>query len=894
MIDKNNTKEGRLVGSLLDRIKVKKKPNLAFSIAAILACSTVAIPSQSAFADEPIFQHGVILPATFQAEDYDYDGEGVSYYDRSAGNAFGHYRTDNVDIEAGSGGGQHVGWVEQGEWLNYGISVREAGTYSIEALVASQANGGGIHFEISEQLTGVIEALPAPLTFGGTGGWQNWNATSRTSVELDEGFHTLRLVIDWGSFNIDTITVNKYVDIVQGPFLGTAVAVPGIIQTENYDLGGPGVAYFDLSDGNAFGHYRSDNVDIEAGSGGGQHVGWVQAGEWIEYSIDVSSSGDYDISSLVASNNSGGGLHFEVDGQVSETTNFSGTGGWQNWINSEKSTLALSAGQHVLRMVIDWGEFNVDSLNVSLGGNEESEQEPYSGTAATIPGTIQAENYDLGGPGIAYHDASPGNAFGHYRTDNVDIEAGLTGEQHLGWLEAGEWIEYTLNVEYAGYYKASARIASINNQGAFRLDFDDGTDAEYASRVAHFNNVSNTGGWQNWQTMDADILDLPQGEYIVRLSVIEGGFNIDSFTFEDTPTDMDIDSDGDGYFNSVDAFPFDPLEWQDTDGDGIGNNADLDNDNDTYNDINDAFPLDPTEWLDTDWDGIGNNTDPDIDGDALPNDTDPDMDGDGVLNIDDFYPRDHTRWEPPIDDRTLVWSDEFNNINLSNWSHDVGGQGWGNQESEYYTGGDNVWTSFDSQANSNVLVIEAREGNPAAYNCWYGSCSYTSGKLTSATKQEFMYGRIEARMKVPQTQGIWPAFWMLGSDIGSVGWPNSGEIDIMEHVGFTPELSHGALHGPGYSGNTPIFGTHSFGESIDANFHVYAIDWDENGITWYVDDVQFYSVSRQYIESFGNWVFDHEFYFVLNVAVGGSWPGSPDATSTFPQQMLVDYVRVYQ
>ncbi len=246
--------------------------------------------------------------------------------------------------------------------------------------------------------------------------------------------------------------------------------------------------------------------------------------------------------------------------------------------------------------------------------------------------------------------------------------------------------------------------------------------------------------------------------------------------------------------------------------------------------------------------------------------------------------------------RTLVWEDNFDNINTSNWTNDVGNgpQGWGNNELEYYTNGNNIRTIFDSQADSNVLLMEARKENPANYQCWYGSCQYTSSKLITAGKQEFMYGRIEARLKVPQTQGIWPAFWMLGTNLSSVGWPQSGEIDIMEHIGKEPTLSHGALHGPGYSGGNPIVGTYNIGENIESKFHVYAIEWDENAITWYVDNVKFHQATKAAVLAKGHaWVFDHNFYIILNVAVGGGWPGSPDGTSSFPKQMLVDYVRVY-
>lgn len=245
--------------------------------------------------------------------------------------------------------------------------------------------------------------------------------------------------------------------------------------------------------------------------------------------------------------------------------------------------------------------------------------------------------------------------------------------------------------------------------------------------------------------------------------------------------------------------------------------------------------------------------------------------------------------------RTLVWSDEFNSISSSNWTFETGGGGWGNNELQFYTGGQNAFIQNDNSAGGNVLVIEARRENPANYNCWYGSCTYTSSRMITRGKRSFQYGRIEARMKLPQTQGIWPAFWMLGNSMGvTAEWPAAGEIDIMEHVGYEPTVTHGALHGPGYSGNTPFTGTHYLPHSADAAYHVYAIEWTANDISWYVDNTRFYTISRATVQTRGNWVYDQPFWILLNVAVGGNWPGSPNGGSVFPQRLYVDYVRVYQ
>lgn len=242
----------------------------------------------------------------------------------------------------------------------------------------------------------------------------------------------------------------------------------------------------------------------------------------------------------------------------------------------------------------------------------------------------------------------------------------------------------------------------------------------------------------------------------------------------------------------------------------------------------------------------------------------------------------------------LVWSDEFNSLNTATWNHEVGGGGFGNSEREYYTNGQNTSIQFDAAANSNVLILEARKDNPANYNCWYGRCEFTSSRMNTSGKKTFQYGRIEARMKLPQTQGIWPAFWMLGNDIGSVGWPQCGEIDIMEHVGFEPVTTHGAIHGPGYSGNTPFIGANYLNEAVNANYHVYAVEWNSTSIKYFVDGNLFYQVTKAQVQTYGNWVYDHPMFLILNVAVGGAWPGNPDGSSTFPQRMLVDYIRVYQ
>jgi beta-glucanase (GH16 family) len=242
----------------------------------------------------------------------------------------------------------------------------------------------------------------------------------------------------------------------------------------------------------------------------------------------------------------------------------------------------------------------------------------------------------------------------------------------------------------------------------------------------------------------------------------------------------------------------------------------------------------------------------------------------------------------------LVWSDEFNGSNgsavdASKWGFDSGGGGWGNDELEYYTNR----LQNSSQQDGNLVIKVLQEKYTGADGV---SRNYTSARLKTLGKFSQTYGRFEARMKIPRGQGIWPAFWMLGDDIEKPGWPACGEIDIMENIGKEPALVHGTIHGPGYSGDKGIGGPYGLpgGQTFADDFHVFAVEWEPNAIRFYVDDHLYTTRTPADLPKGAKWVYDHPFFMLLNVAVGGGWPGSPDSTSVFPQTMLVDYVRVYE
>ncbi len=250
----------------------------------------------------------------------------------------------------------------------------------------------------------------------------------------------------------------------------------------------------------------------------------------------------------------------------------------------------------------------------------------------------------------------------------------------------------------------------------------------------------------------------------------------------------------------------------------------------------------------------------------------------------------------------LAWSQEFNEPagtppNPNVWTHEIGDGalneiiGWGNSELQYYTNSpDNA--AADGAGNLKISVSKVNTATSDLV-CHYGLCEYTSARLISANKAEFAYGKIEARVKVPAGAGLWPAFWMLGTNIGDVGWPQSGEIDIMEYVGKDPNRVFGTLHGPGYSGGNGFGNTYDLGVPVASDYHTYTVEWAPDQIHWYVDGINFFNATPADVAP-NQWVYNHPFYIILNMAIGGNFGGPVEAGLEFPKEMLVDYVRVYQ
>jgi beta-glucanase (GH16 family) len=237
----------------------------------------------------------------------------------------------------------------------------------------------------------------------------------------------------------------------------------------------------------------------------------------------------------------------------------------------------------------------------------------------------------------------------------------------------------------------------------------------------------------------------------------------------------------------------------------------------------------------------------------------------------------------------LIWSDEFNGPkgappDPQKWTPSVGGEGWGNGQLDYDTKNQNVYQ--DGQGN---LVIEARQEEPEGSHCWYGPCQYTSGQISTKGLFSFTYGRLEARIKLPSGQGIWPAFWLIDNNCTKSWNPRCGEIDIMENIGNEPAKIYGTVHGPLYSTGSYTLQHGAFAD----NFHIFTLQWDANHLYFFVDGINYKIVDKATITNQADWIYDHPFYIILDIAIGGSWPGNPDSTNVWPQKMYISYVKLY-
>ena len=303
--------------------------------------------------------------------------------------------------------------------------------------------------------------------------------------------------------------------------MAVPTALPGTMQMEDFDEGGSGVSYRDTTAGNSGGQYRASDVDIEStsDSGGGYDVGWAFAGEWLNYTVNIGAAGTYDLDFRVASAGAGGTFHLEANG-VNKTGPITvpNTGSWQKWVTLRKSGVSLAAGQQVLRLVMDTNGATTAVGNFNYFRVSASSSVPYGGTPPSLPGTLQAENFDNGGDGMSFVDTTPQNYGGQYRQTSVDIEATSDsgGGYNLGWVAAGEWLKYSVNVTAAGTYDLEFRVASAGAGGTFHLEVN-------GTNITGPLTSPNTGGWQTWTTLRKSGITLAAGQQLWRLVMDANG-----------------------------------------------------------------------------------------------------------------------------------------------------------------------------------------------------------------------------------------------------------------------------------------------------------------------------------------------------------------------------------
>ena len=400
----------------------------------------------------------------------------------------------------------------------------ETATINIAA-TATDPDGTVSKVEFYNGTTKLGEDINAPYTF-------TWN-------NVTKGSYTIRAVATDNENNVGEATVSVKVNIPQVPYQGKTHIIPGTIQLEEFDVGGNGSAYMDDTPGSETGvTFRSDeDVDIEncTDAGAGYNIGWTSAGEWLEYTTEVTKAGKYDLQLRVACNGADRTVSVSMDGEaIVSNIAIPNTAGWQTWQTVTVPNIELMPGKKVMRLTIGATDFvNMNYATFVL--KEEYVKEPFNGTAHTIPGRIEAEEYDKGGEGLGYHEANANGNQGSatLRNDEVDIEAtqDVDGAYNIGYTLTGEWLEYTVNVTKTDVYDLDVRVAKDGDGGVFHIEMD-GVD------ITGPISVPNTGGWQVWETVTLNDISLTAGEHVMRIEFDTDYTNLNYVEFKGLVTSL--------------------------------------------------------------------------------------------------------------------------------------------------------------------------------------------------------------------------------------------------------------------------------------------------------------------------------------------------------------------
>nr|WP_246462763.1 carbohydrate-binding protein [Pelagicoccus albus] len=479
----------------------------------------------------PFFGQAMVLPAVIQVENFDLGGEGIAYSDRDPGNNGGAYREEGPDVQwsGDKDDSYSLGWFGEGEWTEYSVEA-VPGIYRLNIRVASGYSEDGV-IEVS-----MGDRLLASFVVENTGDWQNWVTLVSPEIEITEsGPEVVRIRASGAGANVNWIEFDSPDDDepapLQLPYSGEAIATPGLIQAEDFDLGGEEVAYSDRDASNNGGQYREEGPDIENSGDldGTPSLGWFAGGEWTEYTID-STPGVYSLKVRVASGYSESGeISISLGGRILGSFTVENTGGWSSWETLELEDVEITeSGVQILRIEAIGAGANVNWIEFSVPGEEPAtpEQSPYSGSALSISDVIQAENFDLGGQGVAYHDTDASNNGGLYREEGPDIQYSWDEDEtpSLGWFSSGEWTEYSVDAA-PGIYTLKVRVASgYPDIGGLKIMIGERvlTELEFGS----------TGGWSDWVTLLANGIEITEsGLQVIRVEAIGSGANLNWIQF---------------------------------------------------------------------------------------------------------------------------------------------------------------------------------------------------------------------------------------------------------------------------------------------------------------------------------------------------------------------------
>jgi len=484
------------------------------------------------------------VPGVLEAEDYDPGGAGVSYRDTTPGNSGGAYRQDDVDIEV-QGGTTNLAFVRDGEWLQYTVAVSSVGRYRADFRVSSW---GSSSHSIAISVNGKDAATVSVPTTGGPGAW----TTASTTLPLPSGTAVLRFRFSGDGQNLDRVTFSAVAGSATVKPTTTAPTVtrttqavpslsvrkvPGVLEAEDYDPGGAGVSYRDTTPGNSGGAYRQDDVDIEV-QGGTTNLAFVRDGEWLQYTVAVSSVGryraDFRVSSWGSSSHS---IAISVNGKDAATVSVPTTGGPGAWTTAS-TTLPLPSGTAVLRFRFSGDGQNLDRVTFSAVAGSATVKPTttaptvtrttqavpsQTGSAVPLPGTIQSEDYNPGGEGVSYHDTTPGNQAGAYRGDGVDIVyAPAIRSYVVTQIRSGEWLEYTVTIPEERYYQLAFRLASQSGGQFFDMKVDGRSEVMVMA--------PRTWSMETYSSISTQIR-LAKGTHRVRIQFHGDGLNFDSFRF---------------------------------------------------------------------------------------------------------------------------------------------------------------------------------------------------------------------------------------------------------------------------------------------------------------------------------------------------------------------------